>query len=520
MQIYILAIIRTQHNHYPYITPILLNYYSPGGNLIKNEYFCKHNSDAMKQRIKALYIFTILSIVAFGTLEGWWLVQKYNSVINDTSAGISGQIISVADETMRTDDSRNPAGNDTDIRMSTSIQGDSVRYSGAVVIHRRFADLNPTVYADVIADMIKTGRQDEDVVETVVFNGIEVENADINTFAEALARVRRNEANPFSPAAMKSVVDKTLHCDCSVDTIRMPTGKIWKPVMELSSHFPHPTLKVIYPYNPLQGGAAVISLKVPVQAALNEMIWTFALSLLVATLLITCLLCQLSVIRHQHRIADLQKGYTLTMLHELKRPLASLKLMLSFLRNPRLTDDDKSKAMNNASREIDNLSAYFNKLRAITYNESAEMPLTPTSFSLAGAINDSIAQQATPDRIKKTATGDITLTAERQEIVNAVCNLLENALKYSAGEIAIDWSHNASTVAIRVSDNGAGIEDGDKKLIFDRFYRSERHKAAPGMGLGLAYVKQVAEAHGGSIEVADNPGGGSIFTLKIPQLSE
>ena len=205
------------------------------------------------------------------------------------------------------------------------------------------------------------------------------------------------------------------------------------------------------------------------------------------------------------------------MLHELKRPLASLKLMLSFLRNPRLTEEDRADAVNNASRETDNLGAYFNKLRAITYNEASEVPVSPTSFSLAEAVDQCIAQQSEPGRISKEGDSEAIVSAERHEIVNAICNLLENALKYSGEEVAIDWSLDKRHAEIRVSDRGPGISDSDKKLIFERFFRAEKAKGAPGMGLGLAYVRQVAQVHGGSIEAGDNPGGGTVFTLKIPQ---
>lgn len=470
----------------------------------------------MKKKIKTIYILTMLSIVAFCSLEGWWLVKRYQAVVNDASAEMFRRIVAVADETMRIGDSTNTGGNDAEIEMSTTIKDGSVRYSGSVAVHRRFEDLDTVVYAGVIADMVKNGRQDEDVLEVIRFYDIEVEDADINLFSEALSRVRTNETRPFSPALMKTAVDSALRCDCSVDTAKVAVGKIWKPKAELPDALFHPVLKVIYPCNPLKGGAVEITVDVPVHSAMNEMLLTFALSMVVALLLVTCLLYQLAVIRHQHKVADLQKGYTLTMLHELKRPLASLKLLLSFLRNPKLNDDDRTDAMNNASRQIDNLGACFNKLRTITYNEASEIPLVPTSFSLAEAVDDSIAQQSAPDRIIKAASADITVIAERQEIINVICNLLENALKYSDGEVSIGWYSGSRYVSICVSDKGSGVSDSDKKHIFERFYRAEKNRSATGMGLGLAYVRQVAEAHGGSVEVADNPGGGSVFTLKIP----
>lgn len=473
----------------------------------------------MRKRIKALYILTIISIFAFCGLEGWWLIQKYVTEIDGTAADMFVEIVKVADGMMTKREHKIDDGNSSFIKMSTTIKNDSTRYSGYVVIHKRIEDLDPAVYANVITELVESGREDEDIVEVIKFEDIEVVDADINAFSEALSRVRTQMATPFQPSLMKAAIDSAMNCDCIVDTMKVETGKVWKPRIHLPSSLLDPHLTVTYPYDPLQGGAVKISVKVPVQSALHDMLLTFAISLVVALLLVTCLLYQLAVIRQQRKIADLQKSYTLTMLHELKRPLASLKLMLSFLRNPKLTDDDRSDAMNNASREIDNLGAYFNKLRAITYNEASEIPVAPTSFSISKAVDDSITQQSAPRRIKKTPGEDRMIRAERQSIINVICNLLENALKYSDGEVTIYWEFtDAGGIEIKVLDNGPGISDSDKKRVFDRFYRTEKTKSAPGMGLGLAYVKQVAEAHRGSITVTDNPAGGSIFTLKIPQL--
>ena len=460
----------------------------------------------------------MLSILAFCTLECWWLVQKYEMELDATCADMSAEIVNAADEIMSKRTWKLDENDNNSIKVTTNVEGGTTKYSGYVVAHRHIGDLDPAAYASVIAELVESGRADETIVDVIKFNDIEVEDADINTFTEALSRVRANIMSPFDPALMKAAVDSATGLDCRVDTLKMPGGRVWKAYIEPPANIFSRELRLTYPHNPLEGGAAVVTVDVPLQSALSGMALTFAVLLIVAILLITCLLCQLSVIHHQHKIADLQKGYTLTMLHELKRPLSSLKLLLSFLRNPKLTEDDRREAMSNASRETDNLATYFNKLRAITYNEASEIPLVPTSFPLSKAVDDSIAQQPDRCRIRKAGTEEITITAERQGVVNAICNLLENALKYTPDEVVIDWCLRNHDVEITVSDKGAGISDSDKKRIFDRFYRVAESAEAPGMGLGLTYVRQVAEAHGGSITVADNPGGGTIFLLKIPQI--
>jgi two-component system phosphate regulon sensor histidine kinase PhoR len=99
-------------------------------------------------------------------------------------------------------------------------------------------------------------------------------------------------------------------------------------------------------------------------------------------------------------------------------------------------------------------------------------------------------------------------------------NLLSNAVKYSDKdpEINVEGSRDKDHIYIKVSDNGIGINKTDQKHIFDKFYRVSTgniHKIK-GLGLGLYYVKRIAESHGGDVSVDSKPGKGSIFTITLP----
>ena len=99
-------------------------------------------------------------------------------------------------------------------------------------------------------------------------------------------------------------------------------------------------------------------------------------------------------------------------------------------------------------------------------------------------------------------------------------NLLDNALKYSPEEpyIQVDTFMEGSDFVMEVSDQGQGITKADQSRIFDRFYRvstGNLHEIK-GFGLGLSYVKEMAEAHGGEVQVQSVPGEGSTFTIKLP----
>ena len=107
-------------------------------------------------------------------------------------------------------------------------------------------------------------------------------------------------------------------------------------------------------------------------------------------------------------------------------------------------------------------------------------------------------------------------------IVQVVVNLLDNALKYSGDEAAIELSAalEGAAVAVAVSDRGVGFPEGDEGHIFDKFYRVQQPGRVSGTGLGLAIAKGIVEAHGGEIAAEHRPGGGSIFRFTLPVARE
>ena len=120
------------------------------------------------------------------------------------------------------------------------------------------------------------------------------------------------------------------------------------------------------------------------------------------------------------------------------------------------------------------------------------------------------------------AGDDLEIRADRMHLANIVCNLLENAIKYSREAVTIRIDYQQRTdglLQITVADNGIGIVKADQRYVFDKFYRSESAKdqAIPGIGLGLSYVRLLVEAHGGTITFESIEGKGTTFTILIPQ---
>ena len=120
-----------------------------------------------------------------------------------------------------------------------------------------------------------------------------------------------------------------------------------------------------------------------------------------------------------------------------------------------------------------------------------------------------------PDLAFDASLEPTTLTGSSDRLERAAWNLLENAGKWSGDSGSVEVSLAGG--ALQVRDHGPGFADEDRPLVFDRFYRSAAARAMPGAGLGLAIVREVAEAHGGTVVAEEAPGGGAVLTLRLPE---
>jgi two-component system phosphate regulon sensor histidine kinase PhoR len=197
------------------------------------------------------------------------------------------------------------------------------------------------------------------------------------------------------------------------------------------------------------------------------------------------------------------------------------------MKNDRMMQDKamKEDIISSSQNELDNLSSYFSKLRDLTYSDMEEIPLNVSAFNVRKLAEECIAKQHLPSDRKTVIkacfdSGDAEITADRMHIANIICNLLENAVKYSEGEtsIHINGYSTGDKYILEVSDNGMGISPAECDYVFDKYFRSTgiADKNIPGMGLGLCYVKLLTEAHKGKIFLESELGKGSKFTVEIP----
>ena len=496
----------------------------------------------MERRIKFIYGLTICAIVAYSIVQGYWLFSRYQLSLEEYKSELYGMIIACAEEELAIRKSlpHPPRFYGNRFRKTCEIKGgdavetwryevfalDTLHYSLPIP---KGADAH-TYLLEYIASLLDDHPAElPEGLEYFVFTCDSKDNKDMGTsqLVEALNRFTVDHQHPFQKERLDSILQSRDIAAQSVTTTKADT-MIWQPSMQIHGSILQPAMQVSYPYDIFEGQQVVVTTAISISPVIRRMAHTLLIIVLLSFFLIFCLVDQILTIRKQRHIEAIRKEFLHTMIHELKRPISTLKMCVSFMRNDRMMQDteSKQKILSSSHNELDNLTSYFSKLRDITFSDSAEIPLVKSRFSLRSLIEECIGKQNIPSgkevRIEIVAEDDLEIRADRMHLANIICNLLENAIKYSreAVTIRIDYRmREDGMVQITVADNGIGIAKADQRYVFDKFYRSEsaKDKAIPGIGLGLSYVKLLVEAHGGSISLDSTEGEGTTFTIVIPQ---
>jgi two-component system phosphate regulon sensor histidine kinase PhoR len=265
----------------------------------------------------------------------------------------------------------------------------------------------------------------------------------------------------------------------------------------------------------------------PTFYVLRQMGGLLAGSVALLALTTACFWLMLSTILKQKKLSDVKNDFINNMTHELKTPLATVSAAVEALQNfGALNDPAKTQAYLSISRnELQRLSDLVEKVLNIAVDERQQLELLPEAVQPAELVAEIVArhqlQAAKPVKFDVQVAPAAVVKFDKLHMGNVINNLIDNAIKYSreAVTITIRGRQEPSGWHLTVADDGPGIEPGFQEAIFDRFFRvptGNLHNVK-GFGLGLYYVRQVVERHGGRIAVRSGPGRGSEFALWIPQ---
>ena len=216
--------------------------------------------------------------------------------------------------------------------------------------------------------------------------------------------------------------------------------------------------------------------------------------------------------------------------HELKTPLATMKVMLeSLIYQPEMPEDLRSEFMQDLNHEIDRLTGIITDLLTLTRLDSGEGEIRRESVDMSELTRETVRLlQTNAEQRKQTLEAsiqpDVRMMGDSIKLNQILYNLTDNAIKYTpdGGKITVSLEKTETRIIWKVRDNGVGIPPEDLDHIFDRFYRVDkaRSRETGGTGLGLSIVRQLVKLENGTIRVDSTYGEGSEFTVVFPREGE
>jgi two-component system, OmpR family, phosphate regulon sensor histidine kinase PhoR len=226
-------------------------------------------------------------------------------------------------------------------------------------------------------------------------------------------------------------------------------------------------------------------------------------------------------LQNQLNLKRQQTNFLLSITHELKTPIASIKLYLETIRKRKLDEAQTKTILQNSLSDVERLNDLVENLLLASQLESHKYEPVAKKVNLSELANETFDRFALPRdsqfNFKKEIAENLYIVADENAIFTVISNLLSNAAKYSPPKelIEIILKLNEDKIILSISNNGPNISDEDKKSIFTKFYRAgdENVRKTKGTGLGLFIVKNLLNLHQAEISVRDKQPQGAIFDI-------
>jgi len=225
------------------------------------------------------------------------------------------------------------------------------------------------------------------------------------------------------------------------------------------------------------------------------------------------------------RIDAVRRDFVANVSHELKTPIGALGLLSEAILGAKDQPDEVVRFATRMQNEAKRLTELVQEIIDLSRLQSSDPLQKALEVEVSDVVREAVdqAQFSSEQRGISLEIGDIenaTVTGDRDQLITAVHNLVENAVNYSPErtKVSIVTKRVGDIIEISVTDQGIGIADSELNRIFERFYRVDpaRSRLTGGTGLGLSIVKHVALNHGGDVKVWSKEGVGSTFTLQLP----
>ena len=225
------------------------------------------------------------------------------------------------------------------------------------------------------------------------------------------------------------------------------------------------------------------------------------------------------------RIDAVRRDFVANVSHELKTPIGALGLLSEAILGAKDQPDAVVKFASRMQMEAKRLTDLVQEIIDLSRLQSSDPLQKAFDVEASDVVREAVAQAALSAESRKITVeigeiDDATVIGDRDQLIMAVLNLVENAINYSPEntKVSVVVKVKEELLEISVTDQGIGIAEGELARVFERFYRVDpaRSRMTGGTGLGLSIVKHVALNHGGDIKVWSKEGVGSTFTLQLP----
>jgi signal transduction histidine kinase len=227
-------------------------------------------------------------------------------------------------------------------------------------------------------------------------------------------------------------------------------------------------------------------------------------------------------VRRQITLQQQEQNFVMAVTHELKTPLAISRLNLETLQRHNLDESKKARLVQTTLQETLRLDTLINNILILSQMDTRSYKHTKEEINFSDLTLDVVNQfnSRYPLRpIEKKIEPEVELLGDALLLKLLVSNLLENANKYSpeAKPVVVTLQQQNNQVMLEVADEGIGIADEEKDVVFQKFYRvgNEQTRKTQGTGLGLYLCKKIAEDHNAFIKLKDNQPSGSIFSVQF-----
>jgi two-component system phosphate regulon sensor histidine kinase PhoR len=256
--------------------------------------------------------------------------------------------------------------------------------------------------------------------------------------------------------------------------------------------------------------------------------WIIAASLFFTIIIISAFALTIRTLFTQKKLSEIKSDFINNMTHELKTPLATISLAIDALTNEKVIHDTEKIRFYSVMIKDENkrMNKQVEKILQAARIEKQELELKLQALDVhevirkvANGIQLQIQEKSGSLSLSLKASKHI-IQADEVHFSNIIFNLLDNAMKYSKENLLIEVStaSQSGIIAIKVNDNGIGMNKETQARVFEKFYRAHTGNLhnVKGFGLGLSYVTGIVEAHNGRVKVESREGKGSTFTVFVP----